>query len=68
MSIIKGEIILRVEDEGEGYDYSKVDFLLDPGKMYGERGRGMYMVKNIVDDIEFNEVGNIVTVRKKILA
>jgi len=63
--LAKGEIILRVEDEGEGFEVSKVDFLLAPDQMYGERGRGFYMVKNIVDDIEFNEKGNCVTVRKK---
>ena len=63
--VAKGEIILRVEDEGEGFDVSKVDFLLSPERMYGERGRGLYMIRNIVDDIEFNEKGNCVTVRKK---
>ena len=63
--LARGEVILRVEDEGEGFDVSKVDFLLSPGQMYGERGRGFYMVRNIVDDIDFNERGNCITVRKK---
>jgi serine/threonine-protein kinase RsbW len=62
----KGEVSLYVEDEGEGFDPSKVDFLLDPDKMYGERGRGLYLVKGLADEIEFNDKGNRVTVRKKI--
>ena len=61
----KGEITIYVQDEGKGYDTSEVDFLLDPDKMYGVRGRGLYLVKGIVDEIEFNKVGNRVTVHKK---
>ncbi len=66
ISMGKGEISLYVEDEGEGFDISKIDFLLDPDRMYGERGRGLYLVKGIADEIEFNEKGNRVTVHKKL--
>lgn len=68
-------VVLAVEDEGEGYDYSTVysctgvtDCILDEDDIFSmkETGRGMLLVKNLCDRIKFNKKGNRVIILKKV--
>ena len=66
-------ILIRVEDEGEGFDHSVVS---DPtgdleahtasreasGKRAG--GFGIHMIRNMMDDVLYNEKGNVVVLTK----
>ncbi|HKW14884.1 MAG TPA: ATP-binding protein [Candidatus Krumholzibacteria bacterium] len=56
---------IRVRDEGEGFDVARVDdptrgeALLRPG------GRGVYLMRNIMDVVEFKENGRVVELEKR---
>ncbi|OQY09798.1 MAG: hypothetical protein B6I28_02330, partial [Fusobacteriia bacterium 4572_132] len=60
--IIKGEkIYLSIEDEGEGFDYQNY---IDSKKISGS-GRGIYIVKKMVDSIKYTNNGKKVEIIKK---
>ena len=50
---------IEVEDEGDGFDYSTLDFKMpeDPSQ---HRNRGIPLVNTLADQIEFNDKGNII--------
>ncbi len=50
-------IVFTVEDSGQGFDYD-----LRCLDRESRRGKGLYLIDNIVDDIYFNENGNLVRV------
>ena len=59
-------LIIEVEDEGAGFDLSKVpDPTIDENIMKGS-GRGVYLVHKLMDKIEFNERGNKVRLIKRL--
>lgn len=63
---------ITIEDQGEGFDVDKVlnmgngapecDIMDLP-----ECGRGLQIVKSLCDDISFNERGNCIMVKKRLL-
>jgi PAS domain S-box-containing protein len=66
--VSKTTLILRVSDEGEGFDHRS--FLNraqnDDSLLYLEHGRGITMARNAFDSVEFNEKGNQVTLKKNL--
>ncbi len=58
------EIVMTLEDNGNGFDVSKV-FGEEAGEveMFASFGRGLQMVKATADSIEHNEKGNHVTIQ-----
>lgn len=65
------QLLLMVEDDGQGYDYGKVlkngdEHLFADLCDMKENGRGLLIVRNLCDKIKFNEKGNRVVVLKKL--
>ena len=60
LKIKKEEIVFSVKDCGKGFEWTNYDF--DEMPNLEERGRGLKMVNNVVDRIEFNNSGNKITV------
>lgn len=58
--IIKNKIVLIVEDPGEGFDWKNHNFKIEP--VLDERGRGLKMINEVSDKIEFNNKGNLIKV------
>jgi len=59
---IEGDkIYITVEDEGPGFDSSKVPDPTKPENVENIHGRGIYLMKHLADDVSFNEDGSIVT-------
>lgn len=58
-------IEFEVEDEGKGFETNDIDFeqLKEP-ETYGERGRGIYIIKNLADDMKYFNNGTKVYVKK----
>ncbi len=59
-------LFFRIIDEGEGFNFTN---LIDPTTVENiskETGRGIFIIKNISDDITFREKGNIVEFKIKI--
>jgi serine phosphatase RsbU (regulator of sigma subunit)/anti-sigma regulatory factor (Ser/Thr protein kinase) len=51
-------------DEGEGYNHSKLPNPLDPANILKDHGRGVFIVKQYMDEVSFNEKGNRILVIK----
>jgi serine/threonine-protein kinase RsbW len=59
-----GEVSITVRDEGIGFDSSAV---LDPTfleNLLFTHGRGIYLIKTLMDEVSFEEGGAVVTMRK----
>ena len=54
-----------IRDEGPGFDVSKVPEPNDPDSFRAGVGRGLVLIKNFMDEVEFNDVGNQVTMIKR---
>ena len=51
-----------ITDEGLGFDYLNLPDPTAPENILKENGRGIFLMKNLADEVEFNEKGNNVTV------
>lgn len=59
------EARFTIEDEGEGFDRTKVPDPRDPANLFKTSGRGVLLIHNIMDDVEYNELGNRLTMVKR---
>ena len=49
---------IYVVDDGQGFDTSRVPDPTLPQHVEREFGRGLFVIRHLVDDVEFNEKGN----------
>jgi serine/threonine-protein kinase RsbW len=56
---------MRVRDEGEGFDLSKLKDPTEEENLLRSSGRGIYLIKNIMDSVEFKDGGRTVEMEKK---
>jgi serine/threonine-protein kinase RsbW len=61
VTIKRKEISVRVTDEGVGFDPSKVPDPTLPDNISKTGGRGIFLMKSLMDEVRFNERGNSVT-------
>lgn len=52
------EISVRVEDSGRGFDPSKIGNPTDPSKVLDPHGRGIYLMRELVDEVTFETRGD----------
>ena len=63
------EVVIRVEDEGVGFDPAQLQNPLAPENLLKPNGRGIFYMKSFMDDIHYGPRpggGTIVTLRKKV--
>lgn len=63
------ELIIRIEDEGSGFDPSSVKDPLAPENLLRTNGRGILFMRKSVDDVQFSVRpggGTVVTMRKRL--
>jgi hypothetical protein len=63
---LDGEVSIRVRDEGHGFDPR---VLLDPtdrNHLLLSHGRGIYLIRTVMDEVSFEEGGRVVFMRKKV--
>ena len=55
--------VLRIEvlDEGEGFDPAIIPDPTDPTNLLRASGRGLYLIGTFMERVEFNDVGNRIT-------
>ena len=60
-----GEVSITVRDEGPGFDSNTVPDPTTPERRLFEHGRGIYLMKALMDEVSFEEGGRVVHMRKK---
>jgi serine/threonine-protein kinase RsbW len=67
---IEGDtVVVRVTDEGEGFDPRTLPDPLSPDNLLRPNGRGIFFMRKFMDDIEYTfgpQGGTVVTLRKKL--
>lgn len=67
--IESGELIIRIEDEGPGFDPSHLADPLAPENLLRPNGRGIFYMRSFMDDIQYSARpggGTVVTLRKRL--
>jgi len=60
-TITRHEITLRVTDEGHGFDPGRLADPTTPEHRCRIGGRGIFLIRQMMDHVEFNEKGNSIT-------
>jgi Histidine kinase-like ATPase domain len=60
-----GEVSITVQDEGRGFDSNAVPDPTSPENRLVELGRGIYLMKTLMDEVRFENGGALVYTRKK---
>lgn len=63
------ELVIRIEDEGTGFDPTAVKDPLAPENILRTNGRGILFMRKSVDDVQFSvrpEGGTVVILRKRL--
>jgi len=58
------EVSMAVKDEGRGFDINKTADPKAPENIGSVHGRGIYMMKALMDEVRFEEGGVVVQMRK----
>ena len=59
------EASFTVEDEGEGFNIQEIPDPCDPANLFRTSGRGVLLIYNIMDEVEYNAQGNRVKMVKR---
>jgi serine/threonine-protein kinase RsbW len=58
VQIFDSKIHIYVKDEGPGFKYNEVPDPTKPENIENVSGRGVFLMKNLADEIQFNETGS----------
>lgn len=61
VTVREEEVTARVTDQGTGFDYTTAPDPTLPGNLSKSGGRGIFLMKSLMDEVRFNEEGNSVT-------
>jgi serine/threonine-protein kinase RsbW len=59
------EVWITVTDEGQGFDSDALPDPTAPGGIESSHGRGIYLMKALMDEVHFENGGAVVHMRKK---
>jgi serine/threonine-protein kinase RsbW len=59
-----GEVSITVQDEGPGFDADSVADPTTPKNRLLTQGRGIYLMKTLMDEVRFEQRGTVVFMRK----
>ncbi|MEX2583776.1 MAG: ATP-binding protein [Gemmatimonadota bacterium] len=60
VSLDDQRVVICVADEGEGFDPAGVPDPTAPGNLDSPGGRGLFLIRKLMDEIEYNDRGNAV--------
>jgi serine/threonine-protein kinase RsbW len=69
LAVEEGDLVIRVEDEGVGFDPDKVRNPLAPENLLNRNGRGILFMNKFMDDIQYGSNaggGTVVTLRRRV--
>lgn len=53
-------IVIAVSDEGDGFNHNAVPLPIGDESLEATRGRGLFMIHRLADDVAFNDQGNTI--------
>ncbi len=56
---------VSIQDQGEGFDFSDLPDPTDEANLLQERGRGIFLMRAIMDEVIYVEPGNLLLLRKE---
>jgi len=56
--LVRDFVRIHVDDDGQGFDASRLPDPTHPDNLEREYGRGLFVIRHLVDDVAFNEKGN----------
>ena len=56
--IDKDKIGIEIEDEGKGFDHERIPYPTHKDNIMKLSGRGVYLMRHLMDEIKFNAKGN----------
>lgn len=62
----KGDLVIVVKDEGAGFDYSNVADPTNEINIRKESGRGIFIMKNMADEVVYFDGGTKVSIKFKL--
>ena len=60
-----GEVSITIRDEGQGFDSRAVPDPTAPENVLSSHGRGIYLMRTLMDEVSFAEDGTVVKMRKR---
>jgi serine/threonine-protein kinase RsbW len=60
------DLLFTVEDQGNGFDYNNLPDPTDPNHIENPNGRGVFLMKNLADEVDFFENGKKVSLKFRI--
>lgn len=57
------ELFIKIRDEGKGFDFHNLPDPTLKENLKNETGRGLFLMKNLSDEIEFTEDGKVVQLK-----
>jgi serine/threonine-protein kinase RsbW len=60
-----GEVLITVEDEGQGFKSDAVPDPTSPDNCLRTHGRGIYLIKTLMDEVDSEQGGSVVHMRKR---
>jgi serine/threonine-protein kinase RsbW len=69
LAVEAGSLVIRVEDEGVGFDPTQLGDPLAPENLLRPNGRGIFYMKSFMDEIQYGAGpggGTMVTLRKRL--
>ena len=60
-----GEVLITVEDEGQGFKSDAVPDPTSPDNCLRTHGRGIYLIRTLMDEVGFEQGGSVVRMRKR---
>ena len=56
----QNQICFTISDEGKGFDFNNLPDPTAPENIEKENGRGIFLIKNLSDEMSFDEPGNVI--------
>lgn len=60
IQVQSNQIIIGVSDEGDGFDPMAIPDPTHDGVLEATRGRGLFMIRSLADQVAFNDRGNTI--------
>ncbi|MBN2385079.1 response regulator [bacterium] len=63
-TLCKDKLVITIEDEGQGFNFRNLPDPTTDENIFNTRGRGIFIIKQYMDLVEYNEKGTSITLTK----